>query len=327
MTHLSLFSGIGGIDLAAEWAGFSTVAFVERDKFCQKVLAKHWPNTPIYDDITTFDGTRFRGVDLVSGGFPCQPHSLAGKRKASSDERDLWGEMRRVVGEARPEWVVAENVPGLFSSESGRFFGRVISDLAEMGYRVGWSSYGASDVGSNHRRRRVFIVAYSESNLRGTPRNDGPEPFVREVAVGYSDSERCKELAYRIAERTGYVDGGIVADAESSGRDVSSTALSAEHQRHKQIRGPHLGGDVADTRALTDAQTDSTTIAIGRGRQPRDDASRRYWGCDWRTWDVKPVIRRGDDGTTHRVDRLRALGNAVVPQQVYPVLKAIAEAL
>ena len=173
MTHLSLFSGIGGIDLAAEWAGFSTVAFVERDKFCQKVLAKHWPNTPIYDDITTFDGTRFRGVDLVSGGFPCQPHSLAGKRKASSDERDLWGEMRRVVGEARPEWVVAENVPGLFSSESGRFFGRVISDLAEMGYRVGWCCYGASDVGANHIRKRIFMVAHTNSDSKPViPKHD-----------------------------------------------------------------------------------------------------------------------------------------------------------
>jgi DNA (cytosine-5)-methyltransferase 1 len=164
MTHLELFAGIGGIALASEWAGFEHVGFVERDPFCQKVLAKHWPNVPIYDDVRTFDGTQFRGVDLISGGFPCQPHSLAGSRKASGDERDLWGEVVRIVGEAKPRWFLGENVPGLFSSESGQFFGRIQNDLAEMGYRVGWAMYGASDTGAVHRRNRVFIVAYASSN-------------------------------------------------------------------------------------------------------------------------------------------------------------------
>ena len=116
MTHLSLFSGIGGIDLAAEWAGFRTVAFVERDKFCQKVLKKHWPEVPIYDDITTFDAEPFRGVDLVSGGFPCQDISAAGKQAGLSGERSgLWFEMLRVIEQARSAWVVAENVANLVS--------------------------------------------------------------------------------------------------------------------------------------------------------------------------------------------------------------------
>jgi DNA (cytosine-5)-methyltransferase 1 len=168
MTHLSLFSGIGGIDLAAESVGFRTIAFCEREEFCQRVLAKHWPGVPIFDDICNLTaesvglstGVQPGEITLVSGGFPCQPHSLAGKRLASDDERDLWSEMFRVIGEVRPRWVVAENVPGLLSSESGRFFGRVLRDLASLGMRVGWGTYGAGHVGARHRRLRVFVVAH-----------------------------------------------------------------------------------------------------------------------------------------------------------------------
>ena len=162
MTHLSLFSGIGGFDLAAHWAGFETIQFVERDPFCQRVLTKNFQGVPIHDDVTTFDGRPFAGrVDLVSAGFPCQPFSLAGKRLASGDERSLWGEVSRIVGEAKPKWVVGENVPGLLSAESGRYFGRVVNDLAALGYRVGWAMFPASFAGAVHRRRRIFIVANS----------------------------------------------------------------------------------------------------------------------------------------------------------------------
>lgn len=166
MTHLSLFSGIGGIDLAAHWAGFETIQLVERDPFCQRVLTKNFSGVPIHDDVTTFDGRPFAGrTDLISAGFPCQPHSLAGKRLASGDERDLWGEVVRILGEAKPRWFLGENVPGLLSSESGRFFGRVVDDLAALGFSVGWCCYGACDVGAVHRRNRVFIVAYSKKQF------------------------------------------------------------------------------------------------------------------------------------------------------------------
>ena len=134
MKHLSLFTGIGGIDLAAEWAGFESVCMVERDKYCQKVLAKNFEGVKIHDDVTTFNGLEYRGtIDLVSAGFPCQPHSLAGLRKASGDERDLWGEVVRILRETEPAWFLGENVPGLFTSESGQFFGRIINDLESLG--------------------------------------------------------------------------------------------------------------------------------------------------------------------------------------------------
>ncbi len=250
MKHLSLFSGIGGIDLAAEWAGFESAIMVERDPYCQQVLKKNFPTTQIFDDVTTFNGFELRGtIDLISAGFPCQPHSLAGKRKASGDERDLWKEVVRILGEVQPRWFLGENVPGLLSSESGRFFGRVVNDLAKVGYRMGWAMYGAKDVGAVHRRNRVFIVAYSQSK--------------------------------------------------------SSNGSRIESQFNSNSPAPKSGGRTWQ----------------------------RISGGNWREWDTTPIlyetrtesrVRGKNDGIPHRVDRLKCLGNAVVPQQIYPILEEMA---
>lgn len=131
LTHFSLFSGIGGLDLAAEMAGFKTLGQCELDDYAIKILEKHWPNVPKWRDIRNVTGLQVarkisEEITVLSGGFPCQPHSVAGKRLASSDERDLWGEFARIIREIKPKWIVAENVPGLLSSEHGRFFGRVL---------------------------------------------------------------------------------------------------------------------------------------------------------------------------------------------------------
>ena len=167
LTHLSLFSGIGGLDLAAEAAGFVTVGQIECADFPRKVLEKNFPDVERWRDVKQFTVDDFRQrtgystVDILSGGFPCQPHSLAGKRLASRDERDLWGEMRRIICELRPRWVVAENVLGLLSSENGRFFAGVLRDLSDLGYTVGWCVLSAAAVGALHRRERVAIVAHA----------------------------------------------------------------------------------------------------------------------------------------------------------------------
>lgn len=172
LTHLSLFSGIGGLDLAAEWAGFQTIGQCEFAEFQTKVLEKHWANVPRWKDAREFTGKSFyertgaEEVTVISGGFPCQPHSLAGKRMASADERDLWPEYRRIIGEVRPKWVVAENVRGLLSSEDGRFFRGILRDLSELGYDAGWCTYPACWVGAVHRRERVFTVAHANSGGR-----------------------------------------------------------------------------------------------------------------------------------------------------------------
>lgn len=196
LTHLSLFSGIGGLDLAAEWAGFKTIGQCEWADFPRAVLEKHWPDVPKWRDIHELTADDFfrrtgcppGGVTCISGGFPCQPHSVAGKRKASGDERDLWPEMRRVIGEIKPRWVVAENVRGLLSSEDGRFFLGVLRDFAEMGYDVGWGVTSAAAVGAIHRRERMAIVAHASSErLQGRLRKERRHPANVEPEGAFDD--------------------------------------------------------------------------------------------------------------------------------------------
>lgn len=160
MTHVDLFSGIGGFALAAHWAGFETEVFCESDEFCQKVLRKHWPATPIVDDILGFDGTRHAGADLLTGGFPCQPYSCAGKQLGNTDDRALWPEMRRVIAESKPRWIVAENVPGIVNMA----LDGVLSDLEAEGYESGALVIPACAVNAPHRRDRVWIVAYAKGS-------------------------------------------------------------------------------------------------------------------------------------------------------------------
>lgn len=166
---LDLFSGIGGFSLAARmvnesvgYEAFKTTQFVEIDPYCQRVLAKNFPGVPIYGDIRTFTAEP-GDYDCISAGFPCQPHSAAGKKQASQDERDLWPELYRIVCEVQPRWCVFENVRGLLSSETGRFFGAILWDLARAGMDVEWAVIPASDLGAPHKRERLYLVAYSNS--------------------------------------------------------------------------------------------------------------------------------------------------------------------
>lgn len=157
MRVLSLFSGIGGMDLGLERAGMKTVAFCEIDPFCQKVLRKHWPDVPIHSDIRELKGEHVGPVDVICGGFPCQDISVAGKGAGIDGERSgLWREYARLVGELRPRFVIVENVAALL----GRGIGRVLGDLASIGYDAEWRCISAKDIGAPHSRERVWVVAY-----------------------------------------------------------------------------------------------------------------------------------------------------------------------
>ncbi len=161
MTHASLFSGIGGFDLAAEWAGWTNSFNCEIDPFCRRILKYHFPNAEQYADIRTTDFTIWRGrIDVLTGGFPCQPFSLAGKRKGTEDERYLWPEMLRVIRTVRPRWVVGENVFGIVNWSEGMVFDEVCSDLEAAGYAVQPYIIPACGVGAPHRRDRCWFVAY-----------------------------------------------------------------------------------------------------------------------------------------------------------------------
>lgn len=259
LTHLSLFSGIGGLDLAAEWAGFETVGQCEFADYPYKVLCKHWPDVPKWRDIHELSAGEFHkttGIEpgqltCISGGFPCQPHSVAGKRKASCDERDLWPEMRRVIGEIKPKWVVGENVRGLLSSEDGRFFRGILRDFAEMGYDVGWEIIRACDAGAIHKRERVAIVARK-----------------------YDHSEGRQNEFYPYSNHIGF------------------------------------------KRRLSEKKLEKTAVQFERFYVPLiNKADKNYL--------LKSGILRKNDGFSAGMDRVKCLGNAVVPQQFYPVFKAI----
>lgn len=158
----------GGLDLAAKMTGFETEAFCEIEKYPTELLKLRFPGKKIIKDVRDIDGREFRGIDLISGGFPCQPFSVAGKRKGEFDERHLFPEMARIISEAKPEWVVGENVSGLFSicneaGTKGGVFGDCISRLSQMGYSVGWCCFGACDVGAPHKRERVFLIANQDA--------------------------------------------------------------------------------------------------------------------------------------------------------------------
>src|SRR5664279_4456253 len=165
MRHGSLFSGIGGFDLAAEWMGWENVFHCEWNEFGQKILKHYWPNAISYADITKTDFTIHRGtIDILTGGFPCQPFSQAGKRKGKEDERYLWPEMLRTIREIQPSWIVGENVPGIINWNKGMVFEEVQSNLEDEGYKVQSFILPACAVNAPHRRDRTWFVANTNCN-------------------------------------------------------------------------------------------------------------------------------------------------------------------
>ncbi len=245
------------------------------------------------------------GIDLISGGFPCQPHSVAGKRKGSGDKRNLWPEFRRVISEIKPRWVLAENVPGLFSSDARRFFGNILADLAALGYSVGWCTYGAVDVGALHRRDRVFIVAHA---LNGSDRRGRGQSREKDRLQGISREALCGGMPCRTdSQPTSLAYSAIkgLEGAEPEGR-TSTQRLPA--QCGEPTEYGELGRCTSTSRGTGFAQSRLGVLANG-----------------FSSWLAEPDIPRVATRVKDRVNKLKALGNAVVPQQIYPVLKAIAD--
>jgi DNA (cytosine-5)-methyltransferase 1 len=204
----SLFSGIGGFDLGLERAGMRTAWFCEQDKFCQRVLAKHWPGIPCYPDITELAGAAVESVDLLCGGFPCQDISVAGKGAGIDGARSgLWAEYARLIRELRPRYVVVENVPALL----GRGLDRVLGDLAALGYDAEWDCLPASAFGAPHRRDRVWLVAYAEG-----------EP----VGTGFRTDEPAAERWRRSSDG-----GSALADADEDGRSEGLQRAAGGRER------------------------------------------------------------------------------------------------
>lgn len=203
ITHASLFSGIGGFDLAAEWAGWTNSFNCEIDPFCRRILKYHFPNAEQYADIRTTDFTIWRGrIDVLTGGFPCQPFSLAGKRKGTEDERYLWPEMLRVIRTVRPRWIVGENVFGIVNWSEGMVFDGVCSDLEAAGYAVQPYIIPACGVGAPHRRDRCWFVAYcADSGFEAMRERTDCADADRVVTDSYG-KRRNEQLAAGVASET-----------------------------------------------------------------------------------------------------------------------------
>lgn len=306
MEMIDLFSGIGGFSLAGHWLGWNTIIFIEKDKYCQKVLSKNFPKVPIEYDIKEFSARKYRGaVDIITGGFPCQPASTAGNRKGKEDYRWLWPEMFRTIRECQPPYVVGENVTGLLSMDNGELFKSILSDLESEGYEVQTFSIPASATGAAHKRERVWIVGYSESyhkqrnrlcegELQESTRRSNCDSIITNPCS--KRLQRCKQ------------DGKITEE-----KCWSQSHGSASKQDKASIH--------SESRRRTEREGWSKWYGenIGEGYRGQQDP---HW------FEVATRLCRVDDGlpswvVRHRTNRLKALGNAIRPQVVYEIFKAI----
>lgn len=279
MKHGSLFSGIGGFDLAAQWMGWENIFQVEIDNYCQKVLKKNFPNVARYTDIKEFDGTKFRGaVDIVSGGFPCQPFSIAGNRKGKEDDRFLWHEMLRIIREIQPHYIVAENVPGILTQGRGLVFEQVCVEMENEGYEVQPVIIPACAIDAPHKRERVWFVA----------------------------NANCERLQYRNG---------------TNKRKIQNIKERLQDNR--------------ETNGLECERTDTNANGIGLQRgmhTPESETTKRFTSTlnapknerhSWNDFPTQSPICRRNDGVSNRVDRIKSLGNAIVPQVAYEIFKCI----
>ena len=285
MTHGQLFAGIGGFGLAAQWAGIKNVWANEIDPYCCKILRQNFEGLEVYEkDIRTF---KPEYTDIITGGFPCQPFSHAGKRKGTDDNRYLWPEMLRVISEVRPRWVIGENVAGLLSMENGKTLDRILTDLEDQGYHTETFLIPASATGAWHRRERIWIIAHTESpGNKGKPRKRTEQDH--------------KEIR-----------GGIRGQSVNSSQDDSNTTAKGlqGYSRHESGNCKNHGFA-------------SNNISDGNYWQVKSGLGGMVDGLS--NWLVEPEgIPRVTTKNQNRVNRLKGLGNAIVPQVAYEIFKAI----
>jgi DNA (cytosine-5)-methyltransferase 1 len=326
MRHGSLFSGIGGFDLSAQWVGWENVFQVEIDDYCTKVLEKNFPNAKRYRDIREFDGTQYRGtIDVVSGGFPCQPFSQAGQRRGKADERYLWEEMLRAIREIQPTWIVAENVSGLLIMQDGLVFEQVCTDLEKADYEVQPFIIPACAKNAPHRRDRIWIIA--NSRHRDAQRTTNQEK--------HAEQDRSRNAVKPERPIKG---DGVRIDTNNAER-FNGTYNTKQKERQVSELG----------KGISDSTTSNTDNARNRTRKNRDNENgkkkikgrknftqqgkksydKQLYGCN-REWDrnwieVATELCGVPNRVSNRVHRLKGLGNAIVPAIAFELFRAINE--
>ena len=298
LTTIDLFSGIGGFALGLEATGyFETTQFVEMDKYCQKILTKNFKGVPIHEDVKTY---RPKTTDVVVGGFPCQGFSVAGKRAGTSDDRYLWPEMLRVIREAKPRWVIGENVRGIINIEDGMVFKQVHTDLEEEGFQTKCFVLPAASVNAPHQRYRTFFIGQSMENSRRSLQSRGIKQGENADEDGQGDADQLERSGGTRENAMANSNNGYIRQEEEVCTGGNTSKPSSE--------------DVSDTyEQMLEGQWQEPQ----RSQEEFTDISEPSW------WELEPDVGRVAHGISNRAHRLRSLGNAVVPQIIYQLGKAI----
>jgi DNA (cytosine-5)-methyltransferase 1 len=315
----SLFSGIGGIELGFEREGFKTIWFVEKDLYCQAVLRKHWSNTPIYEDVKKTNFKELERPDILTGGFPCQDISIAGKGKGIEGERSgLWKEFFRAICEIRPKYAIVENVSAL----TYRGLLTVLGDLAKIRYDAEWIDLRASDFGALHKRERIFIVAYPSSNRRNNRSNNGKTRQVLQTK-----KRKVEEDKQEGSRRQLWLDESFEIDfTNSNSKRCGRRSYEKSSQKKNDAK--------VQRRSLQAYPSDNRSKRVQRFREESLSGKQGFSWCQnvRRIEDLQgrqdipePLIRGGRNGIPFRVDRTKAIGNAVVPQVAQFIARQIKE--
>ena len=323
ISHGSLFSGIGGFDLAAEWMGWNNVFNCEKDEWCRKVLKKNFPATKQFSDIKEFNAKEYEGrIDVISGGFPCQPFSVAGKQRGKDDDRYLWEEMLRVVSDVKPSFIVGENVTGII----GMALDTVLSDLEAQGYTTETFIIPACGKNAWHKRDRVWIVAYSNSIGRHYEQEENREFIYNGKWNGEIEEQSRKQQQCGVSKSS-------IIPADTSGKRWNDR----RDNREKRYIQNDIGITTEDKQEREGRQFGigkicsilSDTNNPGCEEQRQSIAAREKFFApkcsSW--WEAEPGMGRVVDGLPRRVDRLKGLGNAIVPQVAFEIFKSVGTVL
>jgi|7_EtaG_2_1085326.scaffolds.fasta_scaffold02439_7 DNA (cytosine-5)-methyltransferase 1 len=330
MNVLDLFSGIGGFSVGLERAGFKTIAFCEIDKYCQEVLKQHWKGVKIYKDVKEVTKQKLKedGIEspaIITGGVPCQPFSVAGRKKGTADSRYLWPEMFRIIKDFKTPWVIIENVRGLISIQDGMVFERVCTDLESQNYQVQTFNIPAAGVGAPHKRERVWVVGYSEHNGLLAPK------IKRRNYEDETDTQKGQKQTFKPTRTSRPNYNEIMENSRRSSRRQQSTWNKKSPGSGTSQETEWSTDSNKITRSNKRAKTMADTESIQSRKSPEskrwEDTSRRSEkksAHNW--WNVEPSVGRVVNGVQGRTHRLKGLGNAIIPQIAEEIGNAIIKA-
>jgi len=349
---LDLFSGLGGFSLGLERTGhFETVAFCDNNKFSKAILNKHWKGIKIYDDVRAITKENFEtdGIetpDIITGGFPCQPFSVAGKQKGTDDDRHLWPEMFRIIKVFQPKFVIGENVPGIVNIQDGVVFETVCTDLEDEGYEVQPFNIPAAAVGAPHQRKRIWFIAV-KSDVGNSEHNGSLTSTIEGSFDKTSNNNEKRQNETIKFERTSksrnsedvantnsglHRGGRTVEPSRENGEGVlhfKEEEQAREHLRSETIGRSSIRGEnkkLADTNGERLEGFGQSSRQLSKTFFATDSSEERQRTMDQGWWSVEPNVGRVANGVSGRVHRLRGLGNSIVPQIVEEIGKAIIEA-